>query len=78
MSECLNAAGCGRSTSGGVWQLLGGDGLSYVTLRQVKNHTAGLPALRGPDHNPMMFDWAHMVQVLEAEPLWWAPGTDLG
>ena len=60
------------------WPEFARSGKAKVTLRQVMNHTAGLPALRGPDHNPMMYDWEHMLRLLEAEPLWWAPGTDLG
>jgi len=60
------------------WPEFAQNGKAQVTLRQVMNHTAGLPALRAPDHNAMMYDWEHMVQVLAAEPLWWEPGTDLG
>ena len=60
------------------WPEFAQNGKAKVTLRQVMSHTAGLPALRTPDHNPMMYDWEHMVQVLAAEPLWWEPGTDLG
>jgi len=60
------------------WPEFARNGKARVSVRQVMNHTAGLPALRGPDHNPMMYDWEHMVRVLEDEPLWWEPGTDLG
>lgn len=60
------------------WPEFAQNGKAKVTLRQVMSHTAGLPALRAPNHNPMMYDWEHMVQVLAAEPLWWEAGTDLG
>ena len=60
------------------WPEFAQSGKAKVTLRQVMNHTAGLPALRAPDHNAMMYDWEHMVRVLAAEPLWWEAGTDLG
>lgn len=60
------------------WPEFAQGGKGQVTVRQVMSHTSGIPALRAPDHNPRMYDWAHMVEVVGAEPLWWAPGTEVG
>ncbi|APC21679.1 EstA family serine hydrolase [Pseudomonas protegens] len=60
------------------WPEFAQGGKGRVTVRQVMTHTSGIPALRGPNHNAMMYDWEHMVEILAAEPLWWQPGTGLG
>ena len=60
------------------WPEFAQGGKGQITLRHVMSHTSGIPALRLPDHNPAMYDWEHMVNVLAAEPLWWKPGTALG
>ncbi|NBF09952.1 serine hydrolase domain-containing protein [Pseudomonas sp. Fl4BN1] len=60
------------------WPEFAQGGKGQVTLRQVMTHTSGIPALRGANHNAMMYDWEHMVEILAAEPLWWEPGTAMG
>ena len=60
------------------WPEFAQGGKESMTLRQVLCHTSGLPALRLPSRTSMMYDWAHMVDAVAAEPLWWEPGAELG
>lgn len=59
------------------WPEFAQGGKERVTLRQVLSHTSGVPALRLPSRTPVMYDWETMIEVMAAEPLWWAPGTNL-
>lgn len=60
------------------WSEFAQGGKEKITLRQVMNHTSGIPALRLPDRNPAMYDWDEMINTLAMEPIWWQPGTELG
>jgi CubicO group peptidase (beta-lactamase class C family) len=57
------------------WPGFGRNGKSQITLRQVLNHTAGLPHM--PDCKALteLTDWRHMCDLIaDLEPLW-TPGT---
>ena len=49
-----------------------------ATVRQVLAHQAGLLALREPQPLEALLDWDRTIALLEAEPLWWEPGTAHG
>ena len=49
-----------------------------ATVRQVLAHQAGLLALREPQPLEALLDWDRTIALLEAEPLWWKPGTKHG
>jgi CubicO group peptidase (beta-lactamase class C family) len=49
-----------------------------LTVGQLASHQAGLPALREPQPEFVMYDWDAMVAALAAEVPWWAPGTAHG
>lgn len=60
------------------WPEFAQSGKEAITLRQVLSHTAGVPALRLPNHTAVMYDWQAMTEIMAAEPLWWQPGSDVG
>ena len=49
-----------------------------LTVAQLASHQAGLPALRGPQPEFVMYDWDAMVAALAATVPWWEPGTAHG
>lgn len=49
-----------------------------LTVGQLAAHQAGLPALRAPQPEYVMYDWDAMVAALAAEVPWWEPGTAHG
>jgi len=49
-----------------------------ITLRMLLDHSAGLPALRGPLKSDCLLDWDYMVRALEEEAPFWTPGTQVG
>ena len=49
-----------------------------LTVGQLAAHQAGLPALRAPQPEFVMYDWDAMVAALAAEDPWWEPGTAHG
>lgn len=60
------------------WPEFGQHGKERITVRQILNHTAGLPAFhpRIPDED--LFDWARMVHHVEQDSPWWEPGSRHG
>jgi CubicO group peptidase (beta-lactamase class C family) len=49
-----------------------------LTVAQLASHQAGLPALREPQPEFVMYDWDAMCAALAAEEPWWEPGTAHG
>jgi CubicO group peptidase (beta-lactamase class C family) len=49
-----------------------------LSVAQLASHRAGLPALRAPQPEFVMYDWDAMVAALAAEVPWWEPGRAHG
>lgn len=60
------------------WAGFTGGGKDAVTVRMVLNHQAGLPHLRSSLPDGAYCDWDGMVRRLEAEDVFWEPGTRHG
>lgn len=60
------------------WPAFAAEGKKAITPRMLLDHSAGLPALREQLPDGAAFDWAQMVQRLERERPFWAPGTRVG
>jgi CubicO group peptidase (beta-lactamase class C family) len=61
-----------------LWPEFAAAGKSAVTVAQLLDHTAGLPAIREPLPPGTIFDWNAMTAALAAETPWWEPGTRHG
>jgi CubicO group peptidase (beta-lactamase class C family) len=60
------------------WPEFAAAGKQGVTVAQLLDHSAGLPALRATLPAGSLYDWAAMVGALAAEEPWWEPGTRHG
>ncbi|HEY2524792.1 MAG TPA: serine hydrolase domain-containing protein [Candidatus Binataceae bacterium] len=60
------------------WPEFAANGKSRITVRQLMNHRAGLPAVRRPLKLEDLYDWQTMIGALAAEEPWWEPGTRHG
>lgn len=60
------------------WPAFAGAGKESITTRMLLDHSAGLPALRERLPDGAAFDWEFMVERLEREAPFWAPGTRVG
>lgn len=60
------------------WPEFAQAGKAEITVRQVLNHQAGLPAVRTPLRPGGLYDWDYIVQTLAAEEPLWPPGTRQG
>ena len=49
-----------------------------IPVRWLLSHQAGLPAVRKPLTQEMLYDWNAMAAALAAEEPWWEPGTRHG
>ncbi len=49
-----------------------------LTVAQLASHQAGLPALREPQPELVMYDWDAVCTALAAQAPWWEPGTAHG
>lgn len=57
------------------WPEFGRNGKHAVTTRQVLTHQSGVPGFgRSVDFEEVL-DWKHIVEVVEAAPLWFEPGS---
>jgi CubicO group peptidase (beta-lactamase class C family) len=60
------------------WPEFAEAGKQAVTVRQLLNHQAGLPAFRQPLPPGSLYDWDYLVNVLAAQEPFWTPGTRQG
>ena len=60
------------------WPEFGRAGKEGVRVRHVLSHTAGLPGFSEKVPIEALYDWERIIHLLEAEKLWWKPGTKLG
>lgn len=63
---------------GHYWPAFAAGERRAITPRMLLDHSAGLPALREALPEGAAFDWEQMVQRLEREELFWAPGSRVG
>jgi CubicO group peptidase (beta-lactamase class C family) len=61
-----------------VWPEFARHGKDAITVRQVLNHSAGLPGLPSGTMVDSVCSWAAMVAALEDAEPWWEPGTKVG
>jgi CubicO group peptidase (beta-lactamase class C family) len=61
-----------------VWPEFGAHGKDAVTVRQVLNHTAGVPGIPLDTTVEDLCDWDEMCAAIADAELWWAPGTKVG
>src|SRR6185312_4924174 len=61
-----------------VWPEFGKHGKDVVTVRQVLDHSAGVPGLPEGVTVDDVCSWPTMVAALEDARLWWEPGTAVG
>ena len=60
------------------WPEFARNGKEEITLRQILNHQAGVPAITDPLPSEAVFDWPTMTQAIAVQPPWWPPGTKHG
>jgi CubicO group peptidase (beta-lactamase class C family) len=61
-----------------LWPEFAANGKQAVTVRQVLNHTAGVPAVPLDTTVEDLCDWDKMCAAMAAAELWWEPGTKVG
>jgi CubicO group peptidase (beta-lactamase class C family) len=61
-----------------VWPEFAAHGKDAVTIRQVLNHSAGVPGIPLDTTVEDLCDWDRMCVAIAAEELWWEPGTKVG
>lgn len=61
-----------------LWPEFGAHGKDAVTVRQVLNHTAGVPQIPLTTTAEDLCDWDKMCAAIADEELWWEPGTKVG
>jgi CubicO group peptidase (beta-lactamase class C family) len=61
-----------------LWPEFAAHGKQAVTVRQVLNHTAGVPAIPLDTTVEDLCDWDKMCAAIADEELWWEPGTKVG
>jgi CubicO group peptidase (beta-lactamase class C family) len=61
-----------------LWPEFGAHGKQGVTVRQVLNHTAGVPGIPLDTTVEDLCDWDRMCAAIADAELWWEPGTKLG
>jgi CubicO group peptidase (beta-lactamase class C family) len=60
------------------WPEFAQNGKERITVRQLLNHRAGLPAIRHQLANDAAYNWQTMTDALAAEQPWWQPGSKHG
>ena len=61
-----------------IWPEFAAHGKDRVTIRQVLNHTAGVPGIPLTTTLEDLCDWDEMCSGIAASELWWEPGTKVG
>ena len=61
-----------------LWSEFGAHGKQSVTVRQVLNHTAGVPGIPLDTTLEDLCNWHKMCAAIADEELWWDPGTKVG
>jgi CubicO group peptidase (beta-lactamase class C family) len=61
-----------------LWPEFGAHGKQAVTVRQVLNHSAGVPGIPLDTTAEDLCDWDRMCAAIADEELWWEPGTRVG
>jgi CubicO group peptidase (beta-lactamase class C family) len=61
-----------------LWPEFGAHGKQRVTVRQVLNHTAGVPGVPLTTTIEDLCDWNKMCAAIADSELWWEPGTKIG
>ena len=61
-----------------LWPEFGAHGKQAVTVRQVLNHSAGVPGIPLDTTPEDLCDWDKMCGAIADEALWWEPGTKIG
>src|SRR3954447_11566796 len=67
-----------ETTNARVLPQLGAQGKTGVTLRNVLQHTAGVPGVGAATTIAEVCAWDVICDRIAAEPLWWEPGTRVG
>jgi CubicO group peptidase (beta-lactamase class C family) len=60
------------------WPAFGQAGKEEALVSMMLDHSVGLPAVRGKLRRGALYDYDHMVGLLEAEAPFWKPGTRNG
>jgi CubicO group peptidase (beta-lactamase class C family) len=61
-----------------LWPEFGAHGKQAVTVRQVLNHSAGVPGIPLDSTPEDLCDWEKMCGSIAQAELWWEPGTKIG
>ena len=61
-----------------LWPEFAANGKGAVTIRQVLNHTAGVPGIPLDTTIEDLCDWDKMCATIADAELWWEPGTKVG
>jgi CubicO group peptidase (beta-lactamase class C family) len=61
-----------------LWPEFGAHGKQSVTVRQVLNHTAGVPGIPLETTPEDLCDWDKMCAAIANAELWWEPGAKVG
>ena len=60
------------------WPEFGQNGKESVLVRHIMGHTAGLPGFEESLSHAQLYDWDHVVGLLERQAPVWEPGTTCG
>ena len=61
-----------------IWPEFGARGKQAVTIRQVLNHSAGVPQIPLDTTPADLCNWDKMCAAIADQELWWEPGTKIG
>jgi CubicO group peptidase (beta-lactamase class C family) len=60
------------------WPEFAKNGKESATVRMMLDHSVGVPVFRKTIERGELYDWDHVVELLEAEEPFWEPGTRNG
>jgi len=60
------------------WPEFARGGKAAIRVRELLNHSAGLPAIRRPLAPKALFEWETLTDALGEQEPWWEPGTRHG